>query len=315
MSVARFWTITNPEILITRGGGSGKDKTKGGRGGGGDRGGGWTGRGGGGWGKGGGRYVSLNAETDTVIDEFDVAPNNVRHELMDILIGTLKTAGLWSTLDCLYLMAAHDEQASRVNWKSPGNFTLTNTGSGITFVVDSGFDFTGSGNLNTGWNLRNTSGNIAYNASCMGIWTGHTGQIGSPSAAMGCNPIGGSVSGILITPRKDDNTWITKLNGFNNFVPATGLGSGDDGGLWHISRNAGAVYNAFRNGVYDMTLSSTAKTPMVNDVIRIAGTYSNQYSVITKMRAAYWGGALFPGEDIAIHAALKVYMDDVVGGL
>jgi hypothetical protein len=37
----------------------------------------------------------------------------------------LKTFGLWSKLDCLYMMAVQDAQAATINWKSPGTRDLT----------------------------------------------------------------------------------------------------------------------------------------------------------------------------------------------
>lgn len=74
MNASRFWTATNPEILITPGGGGsgggggqGKDKGKKGSGGKGGRGGGWTGRGGGGgWGAGGGGGLDIEASVELI---------------------------------------------------------------------------------------------------------------------------------------------------------------------------------------------------------------------------------------------------------
>ncbi len=79
MSASRFWTFTSPEIKITRGGGGGQTKDKGGR----DKGGGWTGRGkGGGWGKGGGD-AGLFAATE----EFTIGAGHGSNEYDILTIG------------------------------------------------------------------------------------------------------------------------------------------------------------------------------------------------------------------------------------
>ena len=42
-------------------------------------------------------------------------PTPTRMNLYNGLILSLRTSGLWANLDALYLMAAHDEQAGRLN--------------------------------------------------------------------------------------------------------------------------------------------------------------------------------------------------------
>lgn len=96
-------------------------------------------------------YAFANAEAETLVAAMTVAPNGARKALIDTFIGALKTAGLWSKIDVMWVLAAHDEQAGRLNWKSPGNFTLTAVNT-VTFTVDRGFAGDGSsGYLDTGW--------------------------------------------------------------------------------------------------------------------------------------------------------------------
>ena len=58
-----------------------------------------------------------------------VQPTNARKALIDALITSLKSAGVWAKLDVLWIPAAHDSQAGRLNWKSPGTFTLAEVSS------------------------------------------------------------------------------------------------------------------------------------------------------------------------------------------
>jgi len=67
-----------------------------------------------------------------------VAPSAARQLVIDALIRQLKDAGVWAKLDVLYVIAAHDIQAGRVNWKNPGTFTATEV-SAPTFTTDRGY--------------------------------------------------------------------------------------------------------------------------------------------------------------------------------
>lgn len=70
------------------------------------------------------------------------APSAARQVLINNTIGALISAGIWSLLDLFYMLAAHDEQAAKLNWKEPASNALTNNNS-TTFTVDRGF--TGNG--------------------------------------------------------------------------------------------------------------------------------------------------------------------------
>lgn len=81
-----------------------------------------------------------------------------RATAINTLIASLKTfttafgVSLWDRLDCLYIPAAHDPQAARINWKNPAQIA-TVVGS-PTFTTDRGYSgVTGSSYINTGLNL------------------------------------------------------------------------------------------------------------------------------------------------------------------
>lgn len=96
-------------------------------------------------------YAFANAEAETLVAAMTMPPNGARRALIDTFVGALKTAGVWSKIDVMWVLAAHDEQAGRLNWKSPGSFTLTAVNA-VTFTVDRGFAGNGSSSyLDTGW--------------------------------------------------------------------------------------------------------------------------------------------------------------------
>lgn len=75
------------------------------------------------WGGGSG----YSAEAIAYFAGMSVQPDATRKGQLDTLITSLKSAGVWAKLDALYIMAAHDAQAARVNAVAPGSVaTITN---------------------------------------------------------------------------------------------------------------------------------------------------------------------------------------------
>lgn len=94
---------------------------------------------------------TTQAETTALLAAMSVQPSSPRTTLINTLIASLKTfktaAGqsFWDALDFLYLPAAHDAQAGRINWKNPAQVG-TVVGS-PTFQTDRGY----TGNIGTSY--------------------------------------------------------------------------------------------------------------------------------------------------------------------
>lgn len=70
-----------------------------------------------------------------------VRPTRARRALIESLIASMMTSGVWAKLDGLYLFAAHDVQAAKLNWVGCAqDITAVNA---PTFQIDRGF--TGDG--------------------------------------------------------------------------------------------------------------------------------------------------------------------------
>lgn len=82
---------------------------------------------------------SYLAETDALVARMSVAPSTARKDAIDRYIRKLKAgpisgSDIWAKIAVLYLLAAHDAQAARLNWKAASN-NLTVVGA-PTFVAN-----------------------------------------------------------------------------------------------------------------------------------------------------------------------------------
>lgn len=103
-----------------------------------------------------------------MVARFTAPPTNARKALIDTLIGSLKTGGVWAKLDALYVMAAADSQAARRNWIADA-FNLTAVSS-PTFTADRGYAGDGAtANLSTGV-APNALTRFAQNSAHLSAW-------------------------------------------------------------------------------------------------------------------------------------------------
>src|SRR5687767_3636611 len=83
---------------------------------------------------------SEEAETATLATQMDTdgtAPDSTRRGHINTLIKALKDAGIWTKCDRIYVLAAHESTAARIDWKTPGTDTLA-VGAAPGFVADQG---------------------------------------------------------------------------------------------------------------------------------------------------------------------------------
>jgi hypothetical protein len=124
------------------------------------------------------------AETRALVARMSVAPTPARVSLINRVVRDLKNAGLWSSpkLEGLYVFAAHDAQAARLNWLGSDSASTVN---GPTFTADRGYQGNGvdsylqSGYLTT-WpstdhhygaflNAIDTAGGVEITANAVGF--------------------------------------------------------------------------------------------------------------------------------------------------
>lgn len=121
----------------------------------------------------GGGFSFTNAEAAALVARMSVEPDDTRKGLIDTLVGDLKTDGVWSRLDALWIFASHDEQAGRLNWKSSTG-DLTAPASQV-FTTDVSYGGGSGQYFTTGIDVSNFTQFTLNDAHMTSWWATHSG--------------------------------------------------------------------------------------------------------------------------------------------
>jgi hypothetical protein len=87
--------------------------------------------------------IDYCVEAKRLFNAMTIIPDVTRKKLIDYTIRQLKIKGIWDRLEFLYLFAANNSQAGRLNWKNPGLYTATEVLAPV-FTTDQGYTPNGS---------------------------------------------------------------------------------------------------------------------------------------------------------------------------
>jgi hypothetical protein len=245
-----------------------------------------------------GGYTFTNAEAAALVARFTTPPTNARKALIDNLIGSLKTAGVWSKLDALYLVAAADNQAARRNWVQD----LYNLGAvaSPTFTVDRGYTGDGAASyLSTGINI--TTGGIKFtqNDNHLSVWS-RTAAGGTAQTEIGF--VEGFIRGFETAGGATRNSNGSSVEGF---ASASGQA------FFANSRIDAAGYSVYRDGVATAHVRTTAALSNRTILIGARGaTVIDGFS--SKQLAAASVGSGLSAQNVAdLRSALNTYLTAV----
>lgn len=247
--------------------------------------------------------TATQAETTALLAAMSVQPSSGRQALINTLIASLKSyvtswgqtpegAGqtLWGALDFLYLTAAHDAQAARVNWKNPAQVaTVVGT---PTFTADQFYaGVTGASYLDTGVNLS-TSG-----YQCTGALNQlHIGAVVWGTAVGTTNPVVGTTTGdFKLMPQSSGSLTSALLSG------ARTISTGGNTGHFVATRNH--FHNAvhYRNAVMSRPVSGSDSHVVDNENILLANGQ-------TRVSCAHGGDYLSPDDIGYLYTLLYNYL-------
>lgn len=235
----------------------------------------------------------FEAESEALFAAMTTPPTDARKAKIDALIVALKNAGVWTKLDVLYVLAAADSQAARLNWKLPGTYTCTVNGS-MLFDIDLGYTSqAGTGWLDTGWNVSTNGVTFLQDSAHLGVVCNTAVSDTNFDAGTGGNLRIGAKSGTTITGRinsADTHTAPTVSTSVGHTV---------------IIRTLGFQTGA-KDGVLDTPVAIVSPSAPANATLRICGNISTTFSA-RRITACHAGGELTGANVLALYNALAAY--------
>lgn len=242
---------------------------------------------------GGAPSPSYSAEATALFARMTSQPDATRKGHINTLIEALKTAGVWVKQDALYLMAAHDAQAARLNWIADQyNLSAINSPS---FTVDQGYTGDGSSSyLSPGIDPTGLTRFQRDSANFSG-WC--------RSEVNATLPLGGTAAGapnIQIYPRTSG-----LLNGRANDATSLTVAVASSVGLSAVNRSGATAKQIRRNGV-EQASAATASLAVVSTSLY----FLRNSSIHASIQIAYGsvGASLSDAEELARHNAVLAYL-------
>lgn len=247
--------------------------------------------------------ASLDSSTTALVARMTVDPGCPRKIVINNLIVSLKTAGVWSKMDRLYVLAAADSQAACLEWKGNASSDLLPTNS-PTFTTDRGYTGNGS-NARLLAPLSSPSGLTQYtlNSAHISLWSRtSTGSAGYDGGTDG------------------DRAWIQTRSGVNAFNfkvnqdtddnggAATSGSNSDGSGFFIANRSASNALQGYRNGSQIATGSQASVSIPGNNTMILLG-FTNYSS--RQIASFSIGASLNSTEAAAFYNALQAYMTAV----
>lgn len=214
--------------------------------------------------------VVFEDETDTLIAQMDTdgtAPDATRQGHINTLIKALKDAGIWTKCDRIYVLAAHEASAARLNWKTPGTDTLGLSVTEPTFTVDTGYTGNGTSTQLTTAAALNALTQYIQDSAHQSVWSLTVGQSNGASAG------GSGSTNLVLYPRTTTNLQQMRVN----TTTRTDTASTDGTGFWIVNRADSTTQKSFRNGADFGSGAATSGTPPATNwaILQCGGNHTN----------------------------------------
>ena len=243
--------------------------------------------------------TSFAVESYDFLQRSGIATSTTRAAAYDTLIKSLKSAGVWSKLDTLYLLAGADTWEARRNLKQ--NIYNLKLGAAATvpaFTADRGFtgDAT-SAYLQSSFDATASGVNWTQDSASIFVWD-LTSRVGVASSTLG-----------------QANSRIQPLNASGNVaIRVNDIGSGafanpgNSTGFYLANRTGSTATRVKRNDTL-LGTSATASIALSSSNFRILSNTS-QFTG-DQIAVAGWGSSLSTGEETALYNALSTYLSGV----
>lgn len=225
-----------------------------------------------------------------------------RRTIVNTLAAGLRTDGLVTVLDRLWLLAAASTQQANIDLISLGTWSTVGA---ITFIgADLGYTTGGAGSLETNYNTSTAGESFVQNSASFGGYVLNARSPGGTESIMGVS--GGGVVNQLLPYLGGDGAY--EING-STFPTATGTTNNQ--GFWVVSRTSSSAVALYRNGNSTPIGSSAGDTSgappnATFNVFRTNGTGHDSNG--TNMAAAFIGGGLNATQATNLSNRVNAYM-------
>ena len=253
-------------------------------------------------------YSAYAWDTDalSLISRMTTQPNNSLKVLINDTIISLKIAGIYSKLDCLYMFNVHDSQAACQNWaKNSHNVTIS--GSPI-FIPSVGFQGDGvSAALNLNYTLGDQGVNFTQNNNSQGFSMFKTPS--SQSAIYGGRYSSWYIGAIVYM----DGSSGTYLHANQTSVNGAATYGAPVGSFVTFNRDNATDERAFRDGANKLTFSkASSNTPSVQMKALAFWDYNATGGYNTSgLSTLFFGASLTDGENATLSTIIKYFKDNV----
>lgn len=232
---------------------------------------------------------TFESESVDLITRFTTNATGARAVIIDDTIRLLKSAGIWSKLDCFYLLAGAASDHALLNWKST-SFTLTPTGT-TTFTADRGYAGNGSnGYLASGFNPTTAPTPNFVQLSC------HLGLYCRTATAAETVEIGNDQN-FINTRSATDFIRVRLMRASTNGSTANTNGSGH----YCSSRSLSASFDHYRNGGNAQNVAAVAQAQTSFEMWIGAGNLAAPSYSTKQIACAHWGSHLTAAEVAAMN--------------
>lgn len=232
-----------------------------------------------------------------IFNAFTTPPDSARKTVINNCVVALKAGGVWDLLDILYFTAAADSQAARINWKTPGSFTLSPSNS-PAFAADRGYTGDGATSSLVAGVLTSAILIGSQNSVCQFVWSRTDSNVANSF------DVGVSNSNNLICAGRIGTTMSVRPNSTVASTPSTG----DSIGHYGWSRSGASAGSVYKNGSSLTTFSSaSAAFPGGNiTVLSSAGGFSPR-----QISHMCMGANLSGAQVTALYNAVLAYLQAV----
>lgn len=246
-------------------------------------------------------YSGLDAATQAYIAAMDIKPTLARAQAIDAVVTGLKSAGIWSKLDCLYLFAAHHRQASRLNVVAPATLEFANVGSPV-FQSDKGWISPGTGNyLSLGDTVANLLTQFTQDDAHAGIYA--VNNVAQNVTIFGTT----ALSTFYIAPRLVGNVTRFALNDGTNSNTAAVV-TGNPGHLIANRPDSGSK-DLWRDGTQLLDLSVASVSLPTGNIVVCAGQGTT--NTVHHAAVMHMGAGLSSGEIASFTSIIDTYLTAV----